>query len=209
MKDILTSQASRFIGSARKFCLPMICGSIYITVTLRTASPPAKWTVSFCGFAISPARCMRRTRRYINCCATALSSTVRTGHRRIYILSSSTMTTPKKISSRRSTSLRSRAWAFSSVFPTGLCLSTAFPWWFWNSKALSKKTQRLWTLTRSSPSATAEIFRNCSNTTPLWSSAMGRTTNTVLFSVPTTISMRGERLSLRTKSWTASTLLLP
>lgn len=35
-------QESRSIGSARKFCLPMICGSIYITVTPRTVSLPAK-----------------------------------------------------------------------------------------------------------------------------------------------------------------------
>ena len=70
----------------------------------------------------------KRTRRYINCCATVLSSTVRTGRRRIYILSSSTMTIPKTISSRRSISLKSRAWAVSFASPTALCSSTVFPW---------------------------------------------------------------------------------
>ena len=48
---------------------------------------PAKKTVSFCGCGTSLARCMKRTRRYINFCVTALFSTVRTGHRRIYMRS--------------------------------------------------------------------------------------------------------------------------
>ena len=38
------------------------------------------------------------------------------------------MTTPKTTSSKQSISLKSRAWAVSSAFPTELCLSTAFLW---------------------------------------------------------------------------------
>lgn len=34
---------------------------------------PGEVEVSFCAFATSPARCTKRIRRYINCCATALS----------------------------------------------------------------------------------------------------------------------------------------